>query len=704
MNPIEMLLDKPVFQALGWTLLHFIWQGALIAGLFVVASVMLRRFSANVRYTAACFAMLIMLVAPATTMVIISGQSLETGAELVELTPSDPAEDAVQPPLSAISTATQNQVESTPIEPGFISQWAQERLPRAMPWLLALWFAGVLCLSLRFAGGLLMVQRLKRTETSLTIDALQDKLGVLSERLRVSRPVRLCESAFVTVPTVIGWLRPVILIPASALTGLSTVQLEALLAHELAHIRRYDYLVNLLQTSIETLFFYHPAVWWVSAQVRQEREHCCDDLAVAACGDVLVYARALTALEQLRSAPPQLAVAATGGSLLVRIQRLLRGRPAAFRFESGLAGFIALATVVTLLIVAQAALLSRNTSAYVKDSEVLTLADLTQGAGAQTENTTPLPAVERRTSDHGANQAKHDPVITQAPVVPDASVPDANESPAQDAKATDSSAYNSEMAAAGLRDLNDRELMSLKTNGITPQFVREMTSVVPRITVNRIVAMRTNGVTKAYAEDLKTEGLTTLSAEQLIAFRVHAVTADYIAELRTAGYGTLNPETLMAFRIHGVTPAFIQQLKDFGYSNLSANQLTAFRIHGVTPLFIQTMKSFVRGRFSADDLIALRIHNVTPEFIKELEIMGIANLTSNQLLSFRVHGVTPAYIRAIQDTGYDRLTPDQLIELRIFGVTPEFILLVKDRGFTDVTLHQLAELRRLNILPSGKKN
>ena len=105
----------------------------------------------------------------------------------------------------------------------------------------------------------------------------------------------------------IGWLRPVILFPASALTGLSAEQLEALLAHELAHIRRYDYLVNLLQTTVETLFFYHPAVWWVSAQVRQEREHCCDDLAVAACGDVLTYARALTALEQLRGSEPQLA-------------------------------------------------------------------------------------------------------------------------------------------------------------------------------------------------------------------------------------------------------------------------------------------------------------------------------------------------------------------------------------------------------------
>ena len=223
-----------------------------------------------------------------------------------------------------------------------------------MPWLVALWFAGVLFLSLRFLGGLVVAQRLKRRRASEAIQQWQEKLSSLRGRLRVSRPVRLCESVLVEVPTVIGWLRPVILVPASALTGLSAEQLEALLAHELAHIKRYDYLINLIQTAVETLLFYHPAVWWLSAQIRQEREHCCDDLAVATCGDVLTYARALAELEQLRSVAPQLAVAANGGALINRIQRLV-GSPAraSHRFESWLAGVIALATALTIFAGAQ---------------------------------------------------------------------------------------------------------------------------------------------------------------------------------------------------------------------------------------------------------------------------------------------------------------------------------------------------------------
>jgi type II secretory pathway component GspD/PulD (secretin) len=145
----------------------------------------------------------------------------------------------------------------------------------------------------------------------------------LAERLKVTRPVKLMESALVQIPTVVGWFRPVILLPASALTGLSPEQIEALLAHELAHIRRYDYLVNMFQTLVEILGFYHPAVWWISYTIRVERENCCDDLAVSVCGDKVGYARALTSMEEARFAKGELAVAASGGSLSRRIRRLI---------------------------------------------------------------------------------------------------------------------------------------------------------------------------------------------------------------------------------------------------------------------------------------------------------------------------------------------------------------------------------------------
>jgi HEAT repeat protein/beta-lactamase regulating signal transducer with metallopeptidase domain len=218
-------------------------------------------------------------------------------------------------------------------------------LQPALPWVVVLWLGGVLVLSLRLASGWVTARRLATVGTRPAPHARVAALARLAARLRVTRPVRVLESAVVQVPAVIGWLRPVILLPASALTGLTPLQLDALLAHELAHVRRHDYVVNLLQTAIETLLFYHPAVWWVSRRVREEREHCCDDLAVAACGDAHFYATALLGMERLRVAAPAFALAAGGGSLMGRIRRLV-APPEAEIFPRWLAGVVVAATLV----------------------------------------------------------------------------------------------------------------------------------------------------------------------------------------------------------------------------------------------------------------------------------------------------------------------------------------------------------------------
>jgi TonB family protein len=132
------------------------------------------------------------------------------------------------------------------------------------------------------------------------------------------------KSTRVVVPTVVGWLKPVILLPAAVIARLPNDQLEMVIAHELGHIRRYDYLFNLLQLLIETLFFYHPAIRWMSGQVRQEREHCCDDLVLAHCDKPVLYARALANLEVLREPLPAVALAATGGDLVYRVRRIVQ--------------------------------------------------------------------------------------------------------------------------------------------------------------------------------------------------------------------------------------------------------------------------------------------------------------------------------------------------------------------------------------------
>ena len=707
MNSIEMLLAKPIFQALGWALVHFIWQGAIVAALYGVASIFLRRCSANVRYWVACSALVVMVTLPLATMFVISQNSIGSLDEEATLQPDLKITAQTELPSQSAANPTGASESILTSESRSFKVWASERFNSLLPWLVAAWFAGVLFLSIRFLGGLIAAERLKHHQTNPLLYQLQEKLSALASELRVSRPVRLCESILVEVPTVIGWMRPVILIPASALTGLSCEQLEALLAHELAHIRRYDYLINLLQTAVETLLFYHPAVWWISGQIRQEREHCCDDLAVATCGSVLVYARALAELEQLRSVAPQLAVAANGGSLLVRIQRLV-GSPAhrSQRFESGLAGVIALATVFSLIAGAQTTILSRSTP--VDDGMYVR---------ALSPEATPARAGDKLTREQNSNQksvAKSQDHLLEGELDQSKGAPTSEEIdqgeedlPALDAEQDEKSNESQDFIGA-IKDLGYTNLpvdgfIALKSQGVTPGFISEMNALMnQKLPVDKLVAFRIHGVTPKFVGEVRALGFTDISPDQLMAFRIHGVTSQFISDWKSMGYTNLSADSLIAFKIHGVMPALVQQMKDLGFDSVSADQLTALRIHGVTPNFIQAMRTFIRENISIDQLMGMRIHGVTPEFIKEIEILGYSNLSADQLTGFRIHGVNSNYIQAVQSLGY-KPTAEQLVGLRIHGVTPDFIETVRSRGFNDVTIAQLIELRRLNIIPGARK-
>jgi beta-lactamase regulating signal transducer with metallopeptidase domain len=242
-------------------------------------------------------------------------------------------------------------------------------LEGAIPWLVMVWCLGVGLLSLRLLQGYWAVRSVRSREVRPMDPAWRERLAELQRRLRLSRPVLLFESALIQVPVVIGWLRPMILIPASSLSGLTPQQLELILAHELAHIRRHDHWVNLVQVLIETLLFYHPAVWWISHDIRAERELCCDDLAVATCGNRLAYARALTTLEGLRQRSAAMALGAGGGSLIDRVRHIV-GRSASTVSDWRRPMGSALLGLGTLLFAAGVGCLALSPRQYVAVSRV----------------------------------------------------------------------------------------------------------------------------------------------------------------------------------------------------------------------------------------------------------------------------------------------------------------------------------------------
>jgi len=372
MNAVTMLLQDESVVRLGRTLLHFAWQGAaaaVLAGLLLLA---LRRASAAARYVAMLVVFAAMAVCPVVTFFALSPDAPPLSSSSIAFAPVEPIvsapplAEAAEPRPGPTAVPTKTRAPETAV-------WTslRDRLEANLGWLAAAWALGVLALSLRLALGWFRLHRTRRAAREVLEGRWPQTLASLCEKLRVSRPVRLLQSAAQQTPLVMGWLRPVILLPASALSGLTAEQVEAVLAHELAHIRRHDYLINLLQTVVETLLFYHPAVWWLSSRLRWEREHCCDDLAVEVCGDAVGYARALAELEELRAAPePALGLA---GPLLSRIRRLLT--PPARRVDLR-ASWLAAALVVALLLgLGVASQVSRGDEATVDLGSAL--ADLT---------------------------------------------------------------------------------------------------------------------------------------------------------------------------------------------------------------------------------------------------------------------------------------------------------------------------------------
>jgi TonB family protein len=297
-----------LIHALGWTLLHFCWQGAAIAALLWCMLVLLPMRMPQLRYVAASLALAMMVALPVATFVRLARAEIRASRELRGL------------PIVMETVVVDAGADAAP-EP--LRQRVGRALDDSVPWLPAVWLAGVVVFLVRLNLGMMVARRMRSAVMEPAQDGLRESFARLRERLGVTRTVRLMQSAMVQAPTVIGWLRPVVLIPVGCLTGLSTAQIEAILAHELAHIRRHDYLVNVMQSVVEALLFYHPAVWWVSKQMRRERESCCDDVAVKLSGDRVAYARALSWLEEHRAATPELVLGANGGALKMRIRRLL---------------------------------------------------------------------------------------------------------------------------------------------------------------------------------------------------------------------------------------------------------------------------------------------------------------------------------------------------------------------------------------------
>jgi beta-lactamase regulating signal transducer with metallopeptidase domain len=631
MSNFASWISPEVLRTLGWTLLHFLWQGAGLAALFAVACAVCR--SAAARYALAVGALVLMMLSPVVTFTWLRAQ----------------ANPAVRTGAGGAAAWAGSSTQNATALPGSHAPVARSRSaqPVALLWLVEAWFLGVLLLSLRTAGGLLLIERMRRKEIAPVGASLLARCLALQRRMRLDRVIRYCECHRLDAPAVLGWFRPVVLLPVRALTGLSEAQIEAVIAHELAHIRRLDCFVNLFQIATETLLFYHPAVWWVSQRIRAEREHCCDDEAIAICGDAVNYARALTLMEEWRAAPA-LMMAANRSPLAERVVRLLGW--------NGAAGRMRVAGVAGSLVCLAGALLAGNAFLGVAHA-ALGDASPKQEQGGSVIVVRPEPASARELA---AQAAKPAPAVQPAPK------PQANAaSEPQTANDGKKQSYIDAMAAAGIKITDVDELISLKVQGVTPEFIRSMRDLGLQPNVDELIGMKVQGITPEYVREMRKFD-SNAGIDDLIGMKVQGITPEYFLEARKT-YGNLSVEELVGMKVQGITPEYIREFHDLGLQP------------------------------SADDLIGLKVQGVTPGYVKEMRATGLKPSTDD-LIGMKVQGVSPEYVKAMQAAGFKDLDCDELIGAKVQGVTPEFIEKARKRGFQNLTLDKLISLKQADIL------
>jgi beta-lactamase regulating signal transducer with metallopeptidase domain len=623
MTTLTNWLSPSTMHSLGWTLLHFLWQGTAVAALAAVLMTLCRR--ASTRYALAVGALVVMLAMPVATFFFLASSGAAVPAE-------------VSPVPELHPTAANNVVTRTAAGISRLSPSLD-----ALPWLVEAWLLGVAFLSLRSAGGFLLLERERRKQSTNVSDRVLAICHTLQRQLGLERTIRYCECAWLQAPAVIGWFRPIVLLPVTALTGLSEEQLQSIIVHELAHIQRFDPFVNVFQISVETLLFYHPAVWWLNQRIRAEREHCCDDVAVSLCGNPVEYARALTLMEEWRTAPA-LAMAANRGPLSERIFRVLglKSTEAGTRGIGLTGGLLCL----TAALVAGNALVGIVYPTPTVQASQISLAHFGRSAGSAPQSAAAPAAAP-------ASATKPSPARPQA-------------APQPAPQAAPSGSYVDGMKASGIGDLTVDQLIAMKIQDVTPEYVR----------------------------GLHEQGLHP-SADELVSMRIQGVTPEYVHELHGLG---LKPDAdqIVSMKIQGVTPEYVRGLKDAGIQP-DVDQLISMKIQGVTPEYVRALHE--EGlQPDADELVGMRIQGVTLEYIRDIHALGLKP-NAEEFTSMRVQSVTPEYIKTVQAAGF-KFSVDDILAAKVQGITPEFIERARKHGFQNLTLEKLIELKRLGILES----
>jgi|GEM_PF-3067768 len=637
----NQLIDlEPYIRTVTTILLHSLWQGILIGFLAAVALSLLRSSSARIRYAICCCAMVAIFLTVVMTAIVVwpDGDNPERYTSAVT------GEWAGQASSSG-SGATVN-LPASANEASSLKHWWKH--PSIRRYFFLAWVTGVILFSGYHFIGWRRARGFVRRGTSPVGREWQARFKDLCDDFGVRRLVVLLSSSLVKVPCVIGWIKPVLLVPASMFTALDPSEIEMILVHELAHVRRYDVLVNILQTIMETVFFFNPAIWWLSRQIRTERENCCDDLAILRAGSRLTYARALANLEELRMFQTGFGSALTGTPLERRIRRIVGATTP--HFYSSVLSISGMLLIASFLVVVLGSLAGSSNSTVQAGETIAVTQTFNPQPGdlnGEWEIESAREKINFRFSREGDSRIafsfNRDELFDkigdgQKPfqLARDAGIFFLEGEFGRNGRKywgegkwyfRPDSAYMHFMSRYGLRGEDKDKMYGTAVFDVSREFVSglERYSYL-NLDVDKLIVARSQGITPEYIEELRQAGYVDVPYDRLLSMRIQGATADDAREFEKLGCGHLTPDQLISARIHGITPGFVKTFRDAGFRDLSYRSFVTLRAFN---LDVGDFEDCYRHRFmdmSEDNLVWVCGFGITQEDIEEIKERGITDL------------------------------------------------------------------------------
>jgi beta-lactamase regulating signal transducer with metallopeptidase domain len=737
------LFSDNLDYALGWMVVHSLWQATLIAIVSGIVMIALRKKSAKLRYVLSNISLLAVLVAAVITFAMhydFGATHIKTVSNhTLNIIESDAtpnlAENAqnTEGPLSA----SENETSKTLFNLSTFKGYFNEHLPL----IVTLWLLGVALFLLRLMGSVSYIYYLKNRMNFPTDEYWTEMIDNLSKKAGLKQAVELVESAMVRTPVVVGFLKPMILFPMGVINRLAPEEVEAILAHELAHVLRHDYIFNIFQSVVEALFYYHPAVWWLSGQIRNERESACDDIAINLISSKMNYAKALVTIQEMSYYPMNTALGFAGqkkNQFVMRMHRILNVQQNKTNvMEKLIATLFIVCTLFGLAFgqkqnenTPKVENLSQNDDTFIQieDSDrPLSMKGLWQAEVIGNEvcigfnnnlkggNWNSTECFDKKELSDMPTEEKEFTIKRASGTMTLKGKFEGSEGYGRFTftENAEFKTYLESQGATGLKEstmlhcffadmdkdfigfMNQKGYTSLSRKQIEELAIFRMDKNLVTYyldffkksgnnnpALKKLVELKIHGIDKEYINTLKTFGFVDVPIDKVLEAKIHGIDDEYLTSFaKNKKEKRYSLEEMVEMKIHGIDGEYVAKIEGNG-KQLSQDEIVNAKIHGLDNIDVDKIEKSTGDKLDRDDLTSFAIHGIDADYIAKMNSMGLGKLSADDLVASKIHGITPEFMKTYMSLGLGKMDFDNLVAAKIHGIDADAVRKFKQMGFT----------------------